>query len=183
MICTSAWKTSFRGSRWDREWVARSMYYESLMATSAWLQVFLMGFPFRCIRLTFPTWGNLIYRYKCINYQFQPRIQAKQNVNGFVIPDVNVSSIVSDTFFIFSVCYWGEDEAMESDFNCKSISGRQISSSGACQSPGSSRELRKSLFSSDTFRYQERALSWDSRGSGVKPASWFRQENLENRQF
>lgn len=50
----------------------------------------------------------------------------KAKRDGFVIPDVNVSSIVSDTdtFFIFSVCYWGKDEAMESDFNCKSISGR-----------------------------------------------------------
>lgn len=108
-------------------------------------------------------------------------------MNGFVIPDLNVSSIVSDTDTRFSICYWGKDEAkaMESDFNCKSIYLRKIDQLIWSLPISRVKQIseEKPFFFFFRYLYQDRALSWDSRGSSVKPASWFRQENLESRQF
>lgn len=102
-------------------------------------------------------------------------------MNGFVIPVLNVSSsIVSDTdmFFIFFFLYviggkmkqrpWSQISTVNLSIYLRKTDKlmwrlpisrvKQIAE-------------EKLFFSSDIFRYQERALNWNFRGSSVKPAS------------
>lgn len=102
---------------------------EPLVSPPAWLEVFLIGFLFRGIKLTLAKNTAYLVQRRKIGFRFRVSVQmqnklsslhifyhsiwAKQNANDFAILDLNVSTFVSDTnthFYLFRLILGGKEE-------------------------------------------------------------------------